>query len=262
MKRLNNLTFLIIVLIMMSSCVNTKKLGTAWVYKNQNVYKNFDDTSIHPSSDKLVTSKTKKGAKAIIEEKEDHIKINFLETPSLKSDTTKYDKAGRTYYYYPELKNELSTSKLKYMEMSSVFQAISTPFKIRGKVNDSIPYQVSKSVNLGLAYGWKFTHKAYNNYYSTDGTFLKKRTNSVSFVPAFFVGPTTVDLKPSNTNGKIDNERTVLGLNTGFMFVVGVNKLNLGVSGGWDFGFGSDAKNWIYQGEPWVGFVIGIDFIK
>lgn len=259
-KKLN---WLIIILVLLaSSCVNTKKLKTVWIYRNQNVYKNYDDTTSFPSQDKLITTKTLKGTKVKIEEKDDHLKIEFLGESELKSVTTNYDKAGRTYYYFPELKNELSSSKLKYMEISPVFQAISTPFKVRPSINDSIPYQVSKSINLGMSYGWKFTHKSYNNFYYSDGTYLNKQTNSISFVPAIFFGPTTVDLKASNTDGKILNDRSVLGINTGFMFVVGVNRFNLGVSTGLDFGIGSDAKNWNYQSKPWIGFVIGIDFIK
>lgn len=250
------------IIVVLTSCVNTKKLGTVIVYSEQDIYKNYYDGDSIPPISKLITGTTK-NTKAQIKEENNHLKIKLIEeekTCFKESDTVDYKKAGYDYYYYPKLEDTLNTWKFKYLEISPVFQAISTPFKVRFST-DSIPYQVSTSVNLGLSYGWKFTHKSYRNHYH-NSTFLNKRTNSISFTPAIFCGPSTIDLNSKNTKGEVINDRTVLGMSTGILLVAGVDKFNIGMTGGVDIGFGGDAKDWIYQGKPWVGFVIGIDFIK
>jgi hypothetical protein len=243
--------------------VNTKKFGTAYIYKNQKVYKNFDDNSTNPPTTKLVELELKIGTEAKIEEKDNHLKITFVgDTVIFNSKTSNYNRPGKTYLYFPTENSKLDTISLKYLEIQSVFQGITIPFKIRPSLNDATPYQVSKAVNLGLAYGLQFTHKSYRNYYSKKGLFLNKRTNSISITPALFCGPTTVDLKASNTNNSVLVDKSVLGINSGVLLVVGVNKFNIGAAIGYDFGLGSESKDWIYQGKPWIGFVLAIDFIK
>jgi hypothetical protein len=162
--------------------------------------------------------------------------------------------------------------KFIYKTSKSVFQAVSIPFKIRPK-KESTPYQVSTGVNIGFAYGIQNTRHTYKKTYHYTGNKandpsmkdlspIHQRTSSVSFTYAPVLGLTTVSLTKENTNDTVAEDRTVLGANVGALALLGINQLNLGLAVGIDYGFGSKAKEWIYQGDPWLGIVVALDFIK
>ena len=44
--------------------------------------------------------------------------------------------------------------------------------------------------------------------------------------------------------------------------MVGYNEFNLGIAFGVDKVFGTQEKNWMYNGKMWMGFVFAIDLVK
>jgi hypothetical protein len=154
----------------------------------------------------------------------------------------------------------VESKKLKYMETSPVFQAITIPLKVRFS-KGNLPYNASGSINIGFAMGWKFTHSVYKNYHHREtNLFLNSKKNSFSFTPGLFFGPTIIELDIENSN--LINDRDVLGLTSGGMIVFGINRFNIGVALGVDCVIGNQNKSWVYNGVPWIGATIALDFIK
>lgn len=263
--------------ILLSSCVNTKKLNNHWIYKNQKIYSNYDKVSNGDSMPVscIKTYNIKEGFAAKITDENGEITISNFDTLMVEriNDTVvKSADGSKTNYYYPSkltFRDTLTFRKsflkdkpsFKYLEISPVLQASTIPFKFRPK-QDSINSNVSTSGNLGFVYGLKFTNHNYKNIYNSKGKRYNTHKTSYSITPGFFVGPTTVDLTANNTNNYVNDDITVLGINSGFLLVFGVNKFNIGGAIGFDYAFGKDGEKWIYNGEPWYGFVLSLDFIK
>jgi len=247
----------ILTVFMFTSCYNTKRSSKVWIPKGQDLF-------LKTSGQPVVTDSIhlKGGAQATIKDQTGHLQVTFRTTPD--SDTTKDiagdNHANQFYAHFPK-QGYAGSKSFKYIEQAPVFQAVSVPFKVRPRANDSIPYEVSTSANVGFAFGWEFTHKWYSNIYE-GGSGLKSRTRQFSYAPSVFFGPTTVALKNGNTNNLIGKDRTILGLNAGAMMVFGVSRFDVGLAAGFDWGLGKPSKNWIYQGKPWFGLVVGFEFIK
>ena len=240
-----------------SSCVNTKKTGLAWVYRNQTVYKVKDQFS----STKLETLTVDKGTKAKVEVKDNHLKVTFDQTPSSTSSESKTTLNNYPYYHFP-LTSDRASRRFCYMEMSPVFQGVTIPFKIRPRLNSKTYYSIETGVSAGFAVGYKFKHINFKNQYFTNGEFMKTHSTSFTLAPSGYAGLSSITLSPETTRDNIDYSRTAIGLNTGLMFVGGVNKFNLGFGMGWDFALSSEGKHWHYQGRPYYGIIIGLEFIK
>jgi hypothetical protein len=281
-KKTNTLLLLLIIctcLFVHTGCVNTKKTSAVWVYKGQTYYQRAADP-LGSGTDKLVKKQLVKGvrAKVTTEATKEHISVTFFNKMSDKE---------KVVYSRDLLANEVAPPRLnffpfdsvtdathvgffqsgafKYLEIKPVYQALSIPFKLRPKLNDTIKSVASASFNVGITAGLKFTHNVYKKVYFEDKgkqTFLNNYTKKLSFSPGWFLGPTVIDLKAANTNNIIKKDRSVAGLTTGAFIVVGYNEFNLGLAAGWDLGLNEAGKSWIYHKKPWVGFVLAIDLIK
>ena len=139
-------------------------------------------------------------------------------------------------------------------------QALTIPLKVRFG-QGSVPYEAEPSINFGVAFGWKFTHYVYQNYYhEKTRLFLNKSSNRYSLTPGVFVGPGVVELTAKNS--QVPDDRNVLSFSYGAMLVFGINRLNIGVALGFDNAVANNDKDWIYQSKPWLGATISLDLIQ
>ncbi len=247
------------------SCVNTKKLDSVYVYKKQIIYEG--KTDINGRNIILRDSIT---APLIIKitKKDSFMAITKYEG-ELRSDTFRTNVIRPTYQglffpYYDTATAGKSTfvgsKKLKYISTSPVFQALTIPLKVRfGQA--SMPYEAEGSINFGVAFGWKFTHHEYENFYHRKtGLFVSNENNHYSITPGIFVGPAVVEL--TTQNSLVSADRNVLSFSYGAMLVFGINRLNIGLALGFDNAVGNRNEDWIYQGAPWMGFTISFDLIQ
>ncbi|MCL7753074.1 hypothetical protein [Polaribacter sp. Z022] len=174
---------------------------------------------------------------------------------------------GQFYTDAKELKSNnkfIKTKAIKYTTNKPVFQTLTIPFKIRSE-KGGLSSTVSTNFNAGIAYGYQWNKTSltpiYNSYNKGQVKMAgyDKRTLSFSLSP--FLGLTPVTLKASNTNNTITEEKSVLGLSFGGAGVFTINRVNIGLALGFDYGL-NDSKNWVYQGELWTGIVLGLDLIK
>jgi hypothetical protein len=247
------------------SCVNTKKLDIFYIYKKQIIYEGKTD-----SNGRNIILKDSITVPLIVKitKSDSFIRLRKFEG-EFQSDTLRKNVTGPIYKglffpYFDSAGNGSSTfvgsKKLKYLSTSPVFQALTIPLKLRFE-QGSTPYEAEASINFGVAFGWKFTHHEYENFYHRrTGLFVSSENNHYSITPGVFVGPAVVELTPGNSNATED--RNVFSLTYGAMLVFGINRLNIGLALGFDNAVAGENQNWIYQGKPWVGFTISFDLIQ
>jgi hypothetical protein len=258
------LLFPIAALVILSSCVNTKRFQLVYIPKGQDVYKR--QTS--GSSTSVEKYKVTAGWQAQVKEESNFILVtNKVEGDEKVDATINQDLGPTTTSYFAPLNNPPSSAdgkhtfgRIVYYEMSPIFQAVSIPFKYLPKTG-SRPYEVSTGVNTGFSYGFKFTRNAFKRTYDKTN-FLGSIKRQYSITPGIFLGPTTVKLNAGNTENYLTGDRTVFGMNTGIMTVFGVNKFNVGIAMGWDDAWGGPGNRWVYDGKTWYGFIVALEFIK
>ncbi len=266
------------------SCVNTKKYGSVWIPKGQSYFKKWQGGIILAPADSMGMYRLNQGAKAKLKIPDgappNRFEITFIENVDGKETLlNKYELTGLNSIgygtFFPRDDTLVSLDKgyifqsntFKFWEYRPVLQALSVPLKIRPRLNDSTASIASSSFNVGFAYGFKLTKNIYRKYYysktgSSPYSLLNNNFKKVSFSPGFFIGPTIVDLKATNTTSIIKKDRSVAALTTGGYLVVGYNEINLGFAFGMDKTFGPLQGKWIYNGKPWFGVVVALDIIK
>jgi hypothetical protein len=265
MNKPSSLTVIFSFLFFLCSCVNTKKLNVAWIYKNQVIYEGRSDSSGRylVFKDHLI-----KPAVVKINKRDSIITIQLFEgdyqQDSFRRDLSRPIYHGLFFPYVDSLPLKGSVfaggSKLRYLESSPVFQALTIPLKVRFGTS-SQPYEAEPSINFGVALGWKFTHHVYENFYHRkSGAFVNSEDNHYSLTPGVFIGPSVVELNTQTST--VPSDRNVLSFAYGGILVFGINRLNIGLALGIDNAIGNNDKNWIYQGKPWLGATISFDFIQ
>jgi hypothetical protein len=97
----------------------------------------------------------------------------------------------------------------------------------------STPCTAEGSINFGVAFGWKFTHHEYENFYHRKtGLFVSSENNHYCLTPGIFIGPGVVELTPGNSISSTD--RNILSFTYGGMLEFGINRLNIGLALGFD----------------------------
>jgi len=177
---------------------------------------------------------------------------------------SKIDELKEKYFIPDVMIDSFPVKTIRYFDTKPVLQTLTTPIKIRPKLTtpalkDSFPSQVSTGINLGIAFGWKFTL----NYYQPKPNIFGQKGNKISFAPGIFYGIGSENLAKSNTRDPIITfERSALTHSIGGFGMLGFNSINIGYSFGWDFATGPGKSSWLYQGEMWHGIAFSIDLIK
>jgi hypothetical protein len=187
-----------------------------------------------------------------------------LKVVNLKLDSLDLSEDGKSYL--DTTKNNLNdvyfiSTDLKYTENKTVFQTLTIPFKFRSATNNNAS-TVSTGFNAGIAFGYQWNSTKINPIYSkNNNSMVGYDRRDISFSLAPFLGLNSIKLNMDNTNQSVLTERNVLGISFGGVGVVTINKFNIGLALGFDYGL-ENSKNWDYQGGLWTGLVIGVDLIN
>lgn len=242
-----------------------------FIYKGNYVHKVSGNTK---ATHKLETGVVKKGFKSSITEKDGKIVLNEDPKDTKKLDwptsNNKFNLSGwrannKGAIYFPDsLSKVMEYNSLKYFDTKPVFQALTVPIKVRSKltdvaVPDSFPAQVTTGFNLGLSFGWQFTH----NVFKENKNLFGKNTTKFSFTPGAFFGVGAQKLNTSNTRGPmVQIERSAFMISPGLFALIGIDRFNLGYAFGWDVVTGKNSSSWVYQGKHWHGIIVAIDLLK
>lgn len=271
---------------LMSSCVNSRRLNTVHIYKNQKVYKHEKTATAAGNVQTVKEYTLTTGQKAIVKDDEKgFVTIDFMNPadPGIsaprainKPAIAVGDQEDKGFHYPSKFEYSnvdmnrnfyfRDKSSFKYLSINPIFQASTIPFKYRAP-RDTFNYELTTSGNLGFVWGMKFTHHNVQNFYYSQnaaqrGKVVAHKNSQFSITPGIFFGPTTIGLKSSNTRNNVLQEKTVLGFNTGALIVFGFNKFHIGYAFGTDLALGSEGSKWIYDKTLWSGFVLSLDFVK
>lgn len=163
----------------------------------------------------------------------------------------KYDRSGD---YRLELKNRDSFHAYR---SRMIIGAVTIPIKYRrGYSKDSITVKndFSADANLGLYIGYSGSN--YRVRYETQN-FVE--LPEIGWNVGLFTSLSAVQLDSLSTSAGLsplakDDKATIGVLSSGLGLMFSINNISIGGFAGWDFGFGTDAKNWNFNNKFWFGF--------
>lgn len=128
--------------------------------------------------------------------------------------------------------------------------------KHRPSVNGSAA-QVTTDFNLALYAGWR--HDQYTVTTRKDPLgqrYLKVMDRGYDF--GLLAGAGTTPINPFVTNNRRSDEYSAMVIQIGLAGFIETQVASFGLSTGVDYLLNRDRTVWIYQQQPWVGFVVGV----
>ena len=168
-------------------------------------------------------------------------------------------------YKFPEKTKTVLTSEI--VEFSPVVHKIVQPsldvdiltalFKIRPNAN-VVPSQLNANFNGNIYFGLR--KDIYKIYYQKDplGAY-QRQIDHFGFSGGVFAGLSNTAVNASTTNAQSKADYDGIVFQKGLAGIVGVNKLTIGISVGFDNLMDSNKSVWIYQNKPWFGLMLGLN---
>jgi hypothetical protein len=129
------------------------------------------------------------------------------------------------------------------------FSLLTVPFKIRPATEDTSSFSRADIDNIGLFSGYSWSWERWH-YDDTKTTF--------KIAVGGYLAASVEEL--TTTNSSVTKDTSQCYLTTAFAVTLNWNKLNFAIIPiGVDTGFSDTSKKWIYNGNIWWGFGIGID---
>lgn len=236
---------------------------------DKTVYFKYDAAS---GSDYIEKYETTSKEKVTISEDRSIVKINFNEKqdsivkayPSSVNYTDNRAEYGTHFTHDYDSIQDIGYNSFNYNELKISFTSFTVPLKVRPKVEslallDSFPKTIENSFSISFAPGIRYSW----NYFTPDNPYNGTYFTRISITGGLMAGIGSVELSKDNTRDPITifKHKTFI-YSTGFYGLIGLNNLQLGLSYGWDFATGAGSKGWVYQGQDWWGFVLGVDILK
>lgn len=154
---------------------------------------------------------------------------------------------------YPD---SLHNGTVVFSKNSLDIDLTAVPLKYRPSVY-GLPGQLTTDFNIGLYAGWR--HDRYRMLNRMDP--LGRRQASIvsrGYDIGVFAGPAATSVSPFTTQNKITDEYTGMTIQTGVAGFIETNIASFGLAVGLDYLLTADRSVWIYQNQPWAGFIIGV----
>jgi hypothetical protein len=151
-----------------------------------------------------------------------------------------------TFRSYPE----------KFCKKSLDIDITTILFKFRPG-RKGLPAQLTTDFNAAMYVGWR-----HDNYHlksiSNPGKEVHYETIGRGFDLGFIAGPGTTLVGPFSTKEVVINEYNGMIIQYGIAGFIESSVASFGISAGFDHLLSPDRKVWIYNKQPWIGFVVGI----
>jgi hypothetical protein len=120
-----------------------------------------------------------------------------------------------------------------------------------------LPQQFTTDMNIALYAGWRRDRYTISN---TEDPLGRRRVKVADFGYdfGFFAGPGTTQVNPFTTGNGTVNEYNGMVVQAGLAGFLESKFASFGIAVGVDGLLGPDRRTWIYNGKPWLGFVVGI----
>lgn len=251
------------VVLSISSCCSTQ-----WVGKNSDLY------TVTQGAPGSVTDVIKKHqvsgcAKAAVTPKDDRVEVKVESTDAGKvtpvgtsqtigTGAGKAYTAAGSYLYHDARWTGDRKAYFQYTEGQYFLQPLTIALRFRGAV-DTIPGSAESGFNLGLSYGYKINRVRWRE----EKNAFNSNTSRIGAAGGLLASLGATELSSSNTTGDaFAIARKVPSLSIGAMLAVSFNGFDVGFAGGIDQAIGGHADDWVYQGKPWWGLVLGLGLFK
>ncbi len=155
----------------------------------------------------------------------------------------------------PAIKGQLS--RYVFSQSSFDLDVVTTPLKYRPPVA-GFPRQLNSQINGGVYIG-----KRRDNFTvrETHTPLLRNQlsVNHFGFSYGAFIGLGATAMNSWVTNNGINIEYDGVVLTKGLSFIIGLNKVNIGLAIGTDHLLDPNRKVWIYEEKPWIGLAVGLN---
>lgn len=155
-----------------------------------------------------------------------------------------------------EATDSLMTRPVSFRKQSLDIDITAVPLKFRPAVY-GLPHQLTTDVNVALYAGWRFDRYTLDS--RTDA--LGKRHHRISQLGydfGVFAGPGATPINAATTNNRTNSEYSGMIMQTGVAGFLESNVASFGLAVGFDHLMNRDRGIWIFNRQPWVGFIVGI----
>lgn len=152
--------------------------------------------------------------------------------------------------------DSLPDHPLVFTKSSLDIDLTSILMKYRPSVHGA-PAQMTTELNVALYAGWR--HDAYRLTAQRDPLGQRRmKVTARGYDFGVFAGPGTTTVGPFSTRNARTDEYSGMIIQTGVAGFLESNIASFGIAVGMDHLLSADHSIWIYQGKPWVGFIVGI----
>lgn len=145
--------------------------------------------------------------------------------------------------------------KLKHSEFD--FDIFTLPFKLRAG-REGVPAQLNTTFNAALYLGRRLDRYQLRRAVLPSGRAVPQiRTAGFGYGGFVGLGSTIVTADLTHQRAITDYEGAVL--HGGVAAIYDIRALNVGAALGFDYLLGADGPYWLYQGQPWLGVLFGLN---
>lgn len=122
----------------------------------------------------------------------------------------------------------------------------------------TLPNQVNANLNVNLYVGWRKDYYTFKDELSPLNLSSRKE-NHFQFDVGLFAGFGISSVNPTVTNNQLDQEYDGFIFQKGVAGFIGMKRITLGLSVGFDNLLDPNKNIWAYQQKPWMGLMLGVN---
>ncbi|HJV20754.1 MAG TPA: hypothetical protein VJ552_12800 [Sediminibacterium sp.] len=176
--------------------------------------------------------------------------------PVTNSDGVYKADTGNPVVFGPTDAEKVHSPKV-FKQSSFDIDFLTIPFKYRF-TSAGMPNQFNTHLNGAVYVGYRTD--TYTLHYHRD--LLENSTRHFTHKGISFGGFTGLGgtaINPWMTGNTLNIEYDGVVWSKGLAAIIAVNQFTMGLALGWDHLLDKNRKYWIYQGQPWLGFVFGLN---
>ncbi len=182
----------------------------------------------------------------------DSIKAYALTANKTVADTNKY-----ITFSFPQTPMPIHFGDYYFTNKTFDIDVLTTLFKYRPPVHD-FPNQLHTNLS-GEVYAGYRTDIYRLSYSATPLHISNRKITHFAYSVGGFMGLGSAHIDEYVTLNRIDYEYDGVVLTGGGALILGLNKLNFGITSGFDYLTDKNRHLWVNELKPWIGLSIGLD---
>ena len=170
--------------------------------------------------------------------------------------TSKIDSTRTQQLSFAE-ESRLNLPKSVFSRRSFDVDILTIPFKYRPGLGD-VPNQLTTNFNGAVYVGYR-SDNYHLSYQQTQLGTYRRRFSHFGYSLGGFTGIGSTNIQPLVMNNQLNIDYEGVVWSKGVAGIVAVDNLTFGLGLGFDHLLDQNAKNWVYQGKPWLGLTLGLN---